>query len=160
MDKNNRCYKLLALDKAIIICLIILSACLTACAGDNYVEFHHQSSIDDGQDSTTYVTYDINRFSKSSDFLALLYNNDIYYYADVIYDINELSYYVSLAELVGIVESTIADENSPKMHLESNFLEVGTKLYLQDEYIIAAYEEPQEWQNKVIYGQILIIKNK
>ncbi len=106
-------------------------------------------------DSTS--KYDISQYSKGSGSIATVCNGNTYYYSDVIYDPNELAHYISLAEYAGSVEVYFDDENAfPYNDLESNHLPEGTKLYLLGEHLVAEFEEPHEWQARLIYGQVLL----
>lgn len=166
MDKDNYRYRLLIMKKALIICLTIIFIHTLVCAIDRNINSSQRSLEKSKQEMVTEheeaneITYDITRFDSSSGFLSLMYNDEIYYYAGLIYDKSELLYYITLAEFVGNVEFRTNDEAFPKMNLETNYLEVGTKLYSLEKYIIAVFENPQKWQGKVICGQILILDNE
>lgn len=129
--------------------------------------------LPDESEITNETTYDISRYVQSSEFLAVIYNDAPYYYSDNIYDPQELAYYLSLAEYVGQVESD-ADENPtvveyfledgtpvyaelfPTENFQSNFLTIGTKLYILGDYMIAEFAEP--WDNgRIVYGQVMMM---
>lgn len=165
----------------IILSLILALSAFTACAdtnapasgdtlttGDSVVS---EDTLPDEPEITTTKTYDISRYERSSEFLAVIYNDVPYYYSENIYDPQELAYYLSLAEYVGQVESD-ADENPsvveyfledgtpvyaeqfPTENFQSNFLAIGTKLYILGDYMIAEFAEP--WDNgRIVYGQVM-----
>ncbi len=166
----------------IILSLLLALSVFTACAdtntpasgdtlatGDSVVS---EDTLPNEPEITTTKTYDISRYEKSSEFLAVIYNDVPYYYSENIYDPQELAYYLSQAEYVGQVESD-ADENYapaedysdgetpvgemfPTKNFQSNFLAIGTKLHILDGYMIAEFAEP--WDNgKIVYGQVLML---
>ncbi len=168
MEKNNYSYGLLIVKTLVFICVIVLLLSFTSCA-DNHVE-HNPENTQESSSGTyqqepvvsskeTTATYDINQYSAGYGVLATMCNGNTYYYSSVIFDPRELAYYISLAEYAGSVEIDLDDDYvSPQNNLESNYLPVGTKLYLLDSYMIAEYCEPHQWYGKIIYGQVLGIK--
>ena len=166
----------------IILSLLLALSVFTACAdtntpasgdtlatGDSVVS---EDTLPNEPEITTTKTYDISRYEKSSEFMAVIYNDVPYYYSENIYDPQELAYYLSQAEYVGQVESD-ADENYvpaedysdgetpvgemfPTKNFQSNFLAIGAKLHILDGYMIAEFAEP--WDNgRIVYGQVLML---
>ncbi len=155
MDKIGCRYKLFTL--MLIVLTFFCSCSDRQKATDEAVTTVSEVSIYDNQ--TTTVTYDITKYTKGGEFLAVICKGQAFCFCDILSNKEEMDYYVSQAEYCGTVERYRDDDRFPEHELESNFLPVGVKLYAYGDYMIAEFEEYYLWDGRIrVYGHILHIK--
>lgn len=165
MGKNNYCNKLLT----IVISLMILTM-LCSCSRNDSIqgELPSTDSTDESVTDTTNTAddsqnsevqeYDISQYKSNSKFLTVMYNDNIYYYCGNLYDSNEVEYYISMSEYIGVIETCLDEEEFVSNNFESNFIAAGRQLYIYDDYMIAVLENPSSSKGnpRISYAQILI----